>query len=396
MRLETGSTFRGQGAALICFSHLRWNFVYQRPQHLLSRAARRTRVVFFEEPIFGSENASLEITETPSGIVIAVPQLPHGGGPGDAERQQRQMLDNLLDSQHLSHLTFWYYTPMSLAFSDHVEPDVCVYDCMDELSAFRFAPEAMATREKQLLDRCDLVFTGGESLFEAKRQCHPNIHCFPSSIDKAHFVRARRMGSHAEPEDQAVIPPRRVGFFGVIDERMDLELVANMAAAAPNLQIVMVGPVVKVDPADLPRAPNIHWLGPKQYEELPSYLAGWDCGIMPFAINESTRFISPTKTPEFLCAGLPLVSTDIADVRRPYGELGLVSIARNATEFLDSIQAAIGRRNDAERLERTDRFLSDKSWDVTFARMFALIDAGPSQKTDMVPEFFGHEKEVAI
>jgi len=221
-----------------------------------------------------------------------------------------------------------------------------------------------------------VVFTGGQSLFEAKRGRHPNLHCFPSSIDKAHFAQARQLRRQPEPTDQSAIPPRRAGFAGVIDERMDLELLRSMAEIASDLQFVMLGPVVKVEPGDLPRLPNIHWLGPKQYAELPRYLAGWDCGIMPFALNESTRFISPTKTPEYLAAGLPVVSTDINDVRRPYFDAGLVSIATTAAGFVREIERAIALRSDEKRMKRVDQFLADKSWDSTFAGMAALIREG--------------------
>src|SRR3954465_9420451 len=247
---------------------------------------------------------------------------------------------------------------------------------MDELSAFRFAPPALVAREKQLIERADVVFTGGQSLYEAKRHAHPNIHCFPSSIDKEHFAAARALRAAAGPADQAAIARPRAGFFGVIDERMDLELVAGLAAAAPDLQIMMIGPLAKIDASELPQAPNLHWLGPKQYDELPSYLAGWDCGIMPFALNESTRFISPTKTPEYLAAGLPLVSTDINDVRRPYGDMGLVAIAGSPAEFSEAIRRSFALRDDPERLTRADRFLADKSWDRTFSQMQALIHEG--------------------
>lgn len=382
MRMDNDSTRLTRGAALICFSHLRWNFVYQRPQHLLSRAAKKRAVFFFEEPIFGSQKAFLELSKTPSGVVVVVPHLPSDRSVEQAEDMQRHLLNEFLERRQFSRLMFWYYTPVALGFSEHIDPDYCVYDCMDELSAFRFAPETMITRERQLLELCDIVFTGGQSLFEAKRHCHPNIHCFPSSIDKEHFAAARYIASGAEPGDQAHIPRQRVGFFGVIDERMDLDLVDGLAKAAPHLQIVMLGPVVKIDPQDLPRAPNLHWFGAKRYDELPSYLAGWDCGIMPFAINDSTRFISPTKTPEFLSAGLPLVSTNITDVRRPYGELGLVAIADNATQFLAAIQAAIPNRNEENRLRNVDHFLADKSWDATYDRMFTLIESGQPREHD--------------
>jgi UDP-galactopyranose mutase len=364
------------GPALVCFSHLRWNFVYQRPQHLLSRAAQGQRVFYFEEPVFGHGPATLISTETDCDVEVLVPHLPANQPPELVRSQLRQLLDSFLELHQFSDLTFWYYTPMALAFSEHVEPDYCVYDCMDELSAFRFAPPELVIREKQLLQRCDVVFTGGQSLFQAKRHCHRNIHCFPSSIDKEHFGSARALVTAAQPADQAAIAEPRVGFFGVIDERMDLQLVARLAAAMPEVQIVLVGPLAKIDASDLPHAPNLHWLGPKSYTELPSYLAGWQCGIMPFAINESTRFISPTKTPEYLAAGLPLVSSDIKDVTTPYGDLGLVTIARTPAQFAEAVLRALRSPRDAGRIARADQFLADKSWDRTFSEMRALMERG--------------------
>ncbi|MDQ4061394.1 MAG: glycosyltransferase, partial [Pseudomonadota bacterium] len=307
---------------LVCFSHLRWNFVYQRPQHLLTRAARNHHVYFVEEPIFerGGTLPRLDLRPQPSGVMVAVPVLAEGSSEAEIVEAQRQLVDDLLAGRAEEHRTFWYYTPMAMAFTEHLEPDLCIYDCMDELSAFRFAPPALRTLEAKLLARADLVFTGGQSLYEAKRGRHPNIHAFPSSIDTAHFAKARRTGGRG-PDDQAALPRPRLGFFGVIDERMDLDLVGRLAELRPDWQLVMVGPVVKIDPATLPRRPNVHWLGGKTYDELPAYLAGWDLGFMPFALNESTRYISPTKTPEFLAAGVPVVSTPITDVVRPYGEL---------------------------------------------------------------------------
>jgi glycosyltransferase involved in cell wall biosynthesis len=362
-----------EGPALVCFSHLRWNFVYQRPQHLLSRAAQFERVFFLEEPVFDGTTAALIKTETHCGVEVFVPHLPPNQEPEFINYQLRQLLDGFLKAHRFSELTFWYYTPMALSFSEHIEPDYCVYDCMDELSAFRFAPPELVLREKKLLDRCDVVFTGGHSLFEAKRHCHDNIHCFPSSIDKDHFGSARKLVNARQPADQAPIPEPRVGFFGVIDERMDLPLVGSLAAAMPDVQIIMLGPLAKISTADLPRAANLHWLGQKSYGELPSYLAGWRCGIMPFALNESTRFISPTKTPEYLAAGLPLVSTDIKDVTSPYGTLGLVTIARTPAQFAEAVLETLQPGHEADRIARADQFLADKSWDRTFSEMRAMM-----------------------
>lgn len=364
------------GPALICFSHLRWNFVYQRPQQLLSRAAKSQRVFFFEEPVFGHAASHLKSTRTDCGVEVLVPHLPANQSDALVASQQRQLLDDFIEAHQFSEMTFWYYTPMALSFSEHLEPDYCIYDCMDELSAFRYAPPELVSRETQLLDRCDVVFTGGRSLFEAKRHCHSNIHCFPSSIDKKHFGSARSLVAAQEPADQAAIPGPRVGFFGVIDERMDLQLLAAVAAAIPKVHIVMLGPLAKISVSELPCAPNLHWLGYKSYSELPSYLAGWQCGIMPFAINESTRYISPTKTPEYLAAGLPLVSTDIKDVATPYGDLGLVQIARTSSQFAEAVLAGIRSHGGTEHIAKADQFLADKSWDRTFSEMQALIDRG--------------------
>lgn len=357
---------------LVCLSHLRWDFVYQRPQHLLSRFARERRVFFVEEPTFYDGELRLEISRRDDGVYVAVPRLPEGVYDTQAlDAIQRELIDELFREQEIDRHILWYYTPMAVAWTSHLKPVATVYDCMDELSAFKGAPRALTDREAVLLKRADLVFTGGQSLFEAKRHLHPNIYPFPSSIDATHFVKARCVS--AEPEDQREIPHPRLGFFGVVDERMDLELLAGIADARPHWHLVVIGPVVKIDPADLPQRANIHYLGAKQYSELPAYLAGWDVALLPFARNESTRFISPTKTPEYLSAGRPVVSTSIRDVVRPYGQLGLVRIADTVEEFVKACDAAMAE--DAEkRMREVDAFLAETSWDRTWGRMSELIE----------------------
>lgn len=360
---------RAQRPLLLCLSHLRWDFVFQRPQHLLTRAALTQDVLFFEEPMFRpGVTPRLERRRTPEGVTVCVPLLPEGLPEPQVLAAQRALLDVLLAAEAGRPLVAWFYTPMALAFASHLAPDLTIYDCMDELSAFRGAPPRMLEYERQLLGRADLVFTGGRSLYEAKRGRHPRVHCFPSSIDAAHFGAARQQ--QAEPADQAGIARPRIGFFGVVDERMDLGLVAALAAARPDWQLVMIGPVVKIDPASLPRAGNIHWLGGKQYAELPAYLAGWDAGFMPFARNESTRFISPTKTPEFLAAGLPLVSTPITDVVRDWGEV--VEIATDAGGFAQALEELMLAPREPW-LRRVDCRLRRLSWDQTWREMAALM-----------------------
>ncbi|MBC8122611.1 MAG: UDP-galactopyranose mutase [Gemmatimonadaceae bacterium] len=362
---------------LICLSHLRWNFVYQRPQHLLSRCAQERRVFFVEEPIFGAAVPGLEIIPNEDRVWVVVAHLPDGLDEEEINAAQQTLLDELMVNYEIHTYVLWYYTPMALAFTQHLEPLALVYDCMDELSAFAGAPPALVSRESELLSRADLVFTGGQSLYQAKRGRHPNVHVFPSSVDAAHFAQARHPG--LEPPDQANIPHPRLGFFGVLDERMDLEVLDGIARARPDWHLVMVGPTAKIDPATLPRQANIHYLGQKSYKDLPAYLGSWDVALLPFARNASTRFISPTKTPEYLAAGKPVVSTSIRDVVHPYGEEGIVRIADTVDAFVEAIEAALAEdRGVSGWQDRVDTLLAQNSWDQTWARMMQLLNSAIS------------------
>lgn len=359
---------------LICLSHLRWDFVYQRPQHLLNRCSQNYRVFFFEEPIFtAADTWHLDISQRDGGVWVAVPHLPQGLNQEKVIALQQNLIDELLEKWAIANPVLWYYTPMALSFTFHLQPQLTIYDCMDELSAFRGAPAILQDLEAQLFRQADLVFTGGQSLYEAKRHRHSNIHPFPSSIEAAHFAQAKQ--PLPDPADQAEIPHPRLGFYGVIDERMDLELIEGIARERPDWHLVLVGPVVKIDPASLPQLPNIHYLGGKSYQELPHYLAGWDVALLPFARNESTRFISPTKTPEYLAAGKPVVSTSIRDVVHPYKERGLVEIADTVPEFVAAVETCLHPdRYGTEWLEQVENFLAQTSWDKTWSTMEDLIN----------------------
>lgn len=359
---------------LICFSHLRWDFVYQRPQHLLSRFGKATRVFFMEEPLFDSDIARVELTRRQDNLWVAAPHVPPGAEPPRVNAFLQEVVQGLLATQQIEDYVLWYYTPMAIEYTRGLSPRAVIYDCMDELSAFHGAPPALRENEVKLMAYADVVFTGGRSLFESKRTLHRNVHAFPSSIDVAHFSQARTITQ--QPADQASIPAPRLGFAGVIDERSDLALIDNLARSRPDWQLVMIGPVVKVDPASLPRHPNIHYLGPKSYNDLPSYFSGWDVALIPFALNDATRFISPTKTPEYLAAGLRVVSTPIRDVVHPYGDAGLVEIA-TADDFIAAVERALAkaREDDSEWREAVDRQLATSSWDATWSQMSSLIDS---------------------
>jgi len=359
---------------LVCFSHLRWDFVYQRPQHLLTRCARDRRVFFVEEPIFGEGSMRLDVSEREGGVRVVAPYLPDGLRSEVATAAVlKEMTGRLFNEHAIREYVFWYYTPMALNFTRQFSPLAAIYDCMDELSAFKDAHSSLGELEQLLFQHVDLVFTGGQTLFEAKRNQHPAVYPFPSSIDVAHFGRARV--ATIDPLDQTSIPHPRLGFFGVIDERFDVELLDSIATTRPDWHFVMIGPVVKIDPKSLPKHPNIHYLGPKKYEVLPEYLAGWDVALLLFARNESTQFISPTKTPEYLAAGKPIISTSIRDVVRPYGELELVHIADTTADFLLAAEEVLADSGANDTwLAQVDDFLSGMSWDKTWAQMSLLLE----------------------
>lgn len=368
-RFPLPKSFEKSAQNLLCFSHLRWNFVYQRPQHLLSRASKQWRIWFIEEPIWGDE-IKVEVRAINDQLNVVVPHLKHGTPGNEALAYQRRVVDQLIETERIADFIAWYYTPMALEFSDHLTPQLTIYDCMDELSAFLGAPVQLLEQEKRLIEKADLVFTGGYSLYEAKQKRHPKVFAFPSSIDYKHFSQSRR--PLPDPTDQRNLPNPRIGFCGVIDERFDCGLFAEMAQRRSDWQFVLLGPIVKVDPACLPKASNIHYLGMKNYQELPAYFSNWDVAMMPFAMNDSTRFISPTKTPEYLSAGLPVISTPIRDVVRTYGSAGYVQIAETALEFEQAIETALLGRHPSN-WESIDAFLAENSWDKTWSEMARIM-----------------------
>jgi len=368
---------------ILCFSHLRWDFVFQRPQHLLSRFAKDAIVYFFEEPVFDALNENyLSLSKRGNKVNVIVPHLIEQINPQSINATLTELLDKFLLDVKMDDFAFWYYTPMAYAFTRKYEPKLIIYDCMDELSAFKFAPAELMALEKELMKNADIVFTGGHSLYAAKKELHSTIFPFPSSIDKEHFAKAKLQ--QIEPEDQAEIGNPKIGFFGVIDERFDVELIRNIARERPDWQLILIGPVVKISEDILPRSSNIHYLGQKSYSELPAYLSGWDVAIIPFELNESTRYISPTKTLEYLAAGIPVVSTQIYDVINPYGTSNLVHISGNYEGFIKIIEDELNNLDKREWQERVDEFMKDLSWDQTYLEMLTQIIT-VLQKKDSAP-----------
>lgn len=376
---------------ILCFSHLRWDFVYQRPQHLLSRAAHAYRIFFIEEPV-PAPHPRLEVKLLAPNLYRVVPYLPLGWKTPETAQAMQAYLEELLTTHDIQSYLVWYYSPMFLPWTMELTPRAVVYDCMDELSLFAAASPDLLEYERALLAQADVVFTGGASLYAHKRDRHPNVHCFPSSIERAHFHRART--PLLDPADQATLPRPRLGYAGVLDERLDVALLARLADSRPDWQVVMVGPTVKIPLTHLPRRPNIHYLGMKPYTDLPAYMANWDVGILPFALNDATRFISPTKTPEYLAAGLPVVSTAIRDVVYPYGMESLAQLWDAGGDVVRPVEAALRQGVDPWWRARVDAFLEPMSWDRTWAAMNLEISRALSPHEPAVVFEKGSERYV--
>lgn len=366
----------GAKQTLIVFSHLRWNWVWQRPQHLISRLAGTFNILFIEEPIQCKENQNghWQLDQAAPSVLVCTPhtRCPKPGFNRSQLQELEYLLDELLEQQEISQPLVWLYTPMALPLAKRLHPICMVYDVMDELSAFKEAPPELLQWEAETYRCVDVVFTGGPSLYRAKSHLHSNIHCFPSSVDTVHFGKARQ--ARIDHIKQAKLPQPRLGFFGVIDERIDLALLDQIAQRKPKWQIVMVGPVTKINPSDIPVHHNIHYLGQQPYELLPAFLAGWDVCLLPFALNESTRFISPTKTLEYMAAGKPIVSTSITDVVEPYGDI--VYIGDTADEFINACSSGLYQtvEDKQQRIAKMQHVLSHTSWNTTALAMTKQIN----------------------
>jgi len=377
--LLTASPDRTLRPPLIVFSHLRWGFVFQRPQHLMTRLAQHFDVYFIEEPVFADAEPALMSATHQNGVEVLTPRTKEfASGFHDSQlNAMKPLIADFMASRGITQPLVWLYTPMALPLVADLEPRAVIYDCMDDLASFKFAPPELAAREQALMALADLVLTGGPSLYEARQGLHPNLHCLPSAVDAAHFAPENLDGDDVEAavanELHRGMPHPRLGFFGVIDERLDLPLVAAIADRRPGWQIVMAGPVVKIDPATLPQRPNIHWIGMQRYEALPHLMSHWDVCLLPFALNEATRFISPTKTLEYLAGGKPVVSTPIRDVVSLYASA--VRFGEDAGEFVAAVEEVLGEHapERARRRARSQALVDGCTWDGTAASIASML-----------------------
>lgn len=382
---------------IVAFSHLRWSFVWQRPQQFLSRFAKEHPVLFIEEPFYdlrADQEPSLEMQEAQDGVVVAVPHLREGDRWEDSHDTIRELAQRAIDTinlgGHFDEPILWYYSPMMVEWSlDYFPASGVVYDCMDELSQFKYAPEGLIENEQRLLQNADVVFTGGQELYEKKSRQHGNAHFFGCGVEYEHFAKAQDE-SGTIPEDVKDLKKPIIGWFGVIDERVDYDLIKRAADLRPDYSFVLVGPVVKVDPASLPQGPNIHWLGGRDYKELPDYCRAFDVCMMCFAINEATEFINPTKALEYLATGKPVISTPVKDVVRQYSDL--IEIAETPEEFVEKLDRLV-QHPDADRIQKGIEKARESSWEGTVSQMRTLILEAIDRKDQ---EAFSGEKAAVL
>ncbi len=377
-----------QSFDLVVASHLRWSFVWQRPQQLLSRLARERRILFVEEPVYtDSTVAEVPVLEhVANNITVLAPRVPRPDREGasiwaDRDRITRQVR-SALDLLEFDTRALWFYTPLPEFLLHAVDPELVIYDVMDELSMFKFAPPELKEQEARLLRRSDVVFTGGASLYESKKPYNKSTHLFASGVDAKHYFKACDQSTPV-PDFVKHLNGPIATYIGVIDERLDYDIIAAMAARRPDVQFLMCGPIVKVDPNELPKAPNLHYPGQQSYEDLPSILKGSDICLMPFARNDATKFISPTKTLEYMATHRPIVSTPIRDVERFFSDI--VYLANDADEFVKQIDVALNEHphERARRRQREEKILAEHAWDAIAANMNQLMEDTYARKTDL-------------
>lgn len=359
---------------LVAFSHLRWGLVWQRPQHLLSRFSREMPVLFVEEPEFAPTSGDVRL-RCDRGVTVVTPLLPktlQSPGFGQAvNRAIARLISPLLPDD--DDLIVWYYTPMALG----AEPDgrrvsLAVYDAMHDLASFQAAPAGTRAQEARLLARVDLVFTGGPTFYRQRRHLHHAVHCFPSGVEAAHF----KVASNGVPAPAHLARQRGpvLGYFGVIDERIDLDLIARVAGLRPGWTIALVGPTAKIEESTIPVRPNIVRCGQQAYEDLPGFLAGFDIALLPFARNAATRAFSPTKTLEYLASDTPVVSTRIDDVVTLYGDV--VATVTSAGQLAATAEHILERSAAEERgwPARVAKIVAANEWDLIAQRMLHVMD----------------------
>lgn len=376
---------------LLVFSHLRWGFACQRPQQLLSRLAGRWRVVVVEEPRHAPGAMRLEIFEAAPHLTVLTPHTPvDAEGFQDSQTAAlKWLLRQYVDARGLHLDAIWLTTPMALPLANAMGADCLVYDCMEEPSAGSSTPMLVRQREAALMHQAALVLAGGPALFKVRKSLHTHAHCLPSGVDMAHFspVKLKPTGPlvRRAHELQSGLPRQRLGFAGIIDARLDLNIITALAESHPGWSLIMVGPIVGLDAARLPRRPNIHWLGPQSYELLPYLMAGWDLAMMPFVLDESTRFLNPVQALESMAAGLPVVGTPLLDVQALYFPTVTIASPEGFVAACEDVLAE-GTLERCARLVDIARRAVRHSWEDTADTVHELLEEALAGVTEALPD----------
>jgi glycosyltransferase involved in cell wall biosynthesis len=376
-------------APIIALCHLSWNWVWQRPQQFLSRLAKTHPILFVETYCSDTPTGFIRL-HSPEGhpnVTVCETHLPASRWSDGRfiDRERRRLLRNTLANElagRFDDAILWFNDPMAVtAFAGYLDESLIVYDCMDELSQFKGAPPALIEREYELLEVADVVFCGGRKMRDKRVRINPNSHFYGTGVDCRHFGSARSPSLAVDSAIAALRGPV-LGYFGVVDERIDYELLAALADADPTWHVVMVGPTAKVDPAQFPRRSNLHFLGGRPYAQLPAITKGFSVCLMPFALNEATEYINPTKALEYMAAGRPVVSTALDEVKSNFKTVA--RIAGSHREFIAMCRREVDSPSQT-RIERGLSLASENTWEAIVAKMERHVADALSANSEKIP-----------
>lgn len=353
---------------LLVLAHSRWDLDHHRGHNIFSRYAQKRRVFYFEEPSFGqTEIPRLHIRDTFENVMVVTPHLPNPIKSNQIDSILRELIDELIFEEEIINFTLWLQTPRAFRYARDIDATTIIYECMEDYDNINNFSENLFQVEKELMENSDIIFVVSEALYQKKKFQHHNIHVFPNSADYFHFIQSRDF--ILDPYDQIHIPHPRIGFYGIIDQSIDLKLIDEIAQIREDLNFVFIGPLKDTKFSQLPTRKNIYYLEQKDYNLIPLYVAEWDCGLLPFCINEVTQYSSPHQTAELLMAGKPIVATHIPDISIRFGKKSLAKMASNAEDFSEKIDKAILESKEQKWKELIDNELKNETWDQVFKKM---------------------------
>jgi glycosyltransferase involved in cell wall biosynthesis len=380
-------------ASIICFAH-DWNGDPTSKTHIMRILSEKNRILWINSvgwrrpSVSGRDARRLvakvrQITQglvqvNPNLHVASPPAVPLPGVPG-VERLNRTLLTasvrHFARRAGLERPILWTFLPTTVTLVGRLGESRVIYHCVDEYAAFAGVPrEAFRRMEHDLVRRADLVITSADSLCQERRRLNPSTFFVSHGVDVAHFSRTLDPEMAPAPEVRG-LPGPVVGFFGLLAEWVDLEMIREMARRRPDWSFVLVGKAT-VDTAALRAMPNVRLLGQKPYASLPAYCRAFDVGLIPFKRDELTEKANPLKLREYLAAGLPVVSSDLPEVRK-YKDL--VHLANGADGFIAAVERALRERSETAARARVDA-MKHESWEARVEEISELIEGAHGRK----------------